>query len=41
VERLKKDQSMVKNRKIGRLESANDELMKAKTVIKSPIMAMG
>ncbi len=41
MERLKKDQSTVKNRKIGRLESANDELMKAKTVIKSPIMANG
>lgn len=41
MERLKKAQTTVKNRKIGRLEMAREELMKAKKVIINPTMASG
>ncbi len=41
MERLKKAQTTVKNRKTGRLERAREELIKAKKVIINPIMAMG
>ena len=41
MERLKNAQITVKNKKTGRLESAREELMNAKNVIKNPTKAMG
>jgi len=41
MERLKKAQITVKNKKTGKLERAREELMKAKKVIINPTKAMG
>lgn len=41
MDRLKKAHITVKNRKTGKLERANEELIKAKKVIKNPINARG
>ena len=41
MERLKKAQITVKNKKTDRLESAREELMNAKKVIKNPTRAIG
>ena len=40
-DRLKKAQITVKNKKMGRLERAREELTKAKSVIINPTMARG